>query len=370
MNEYFADPDSLYKKCGLDPKSILTPFYKGSKDEMMECSVCMDDLTGDQMYSLSCNHLLCKNCWKGFLKNAVNNEGPSCLNKNCPYPKCTMICNEPLFKEILDQEDFYKYSTYIKNSLIDDNPNLKWCPNSLCGKIVSIQSKFLRSVTCKCGESYCFDCLKDPHDPLSCENYDEWMKDLIKKIDDYQLVNLGVKKCPKCKANIEKNGGCNYMACTCGYEFCWECLEYHNHYDHVCFSGNKKENFIPSELYSKMRKKYKMHNKSQALEHKSIEKLKEKIDVERITKNEGNYLEIGFKRLKECRNVLKWSYPYLYFCKDEKEKNLMEFSLVDLENYTERLSYFLENKPLEEKNTIISLTKLAESKIDYVLNGV
>ena len=34
-----------------------------------------------------------------------------------------------------------------------------------------------------------------------------------------------VQECPKCRATIEKNGGCNHMVCsTCRCEYCWVCL--------------------------------------------------------------------------------------------------------------------------------------------------
>lgn len=31
------------------------------------------------------------------------------------------------------------------------------------------------------------------------------------------------QRCRKCKAYVEKNGGCNHMTCRCGHEFCWRC---------------------------------------------------------------------------------------------------------------------------------------------------
>lgn len=36
-----------------------------------------------------------------------------------------------------------------------------------------------------------------------------------------------LQECPKCKATIEKDGGCNHMVCKnshCKTEFCWVCL--------------------------------------------------------------------------------------------------------------------------------------------------
>jgi len=37
--------------------------------------------------------------------------------------------------------------------------------------------------------------------------------------------NKDVKKCPKCKILIEKNGGCNHMTCPkCEVHICWRCV--------------------------------------------------------------------------------------------------------------------------------------------------
>jgi hypothetical protein len=43
---------------------------------------------------------------------------------------------------------------------------------------------------------------------------------------EMSLVQVKVrgKQCPKCKRFIEKLGGCFYMNCACGAQFCWGCL--------------------------------------------------------------------------------------------------------------------------------------------------
>lgn len=48
------------------------------------------------------------------------------------------------------------------------------------------------------------------------------------KEDDYKTEQYlsGLKKCPKCHANVIKNGGCNHISCVCGCHFCWICGYY------------------------------------------------------------------------------------------------------------------------------------------------
>jgi hypothetical protein len=42
-----------------------------------------------------------------------------------------------------------------------------------------------------------------------------------------QLMQSGtMKPCPRCRAGVEKNGGCLHMACRCGHEFWWCMREY------------------------------------------------------------------------------------------------------------------------------------------------
>lgn len=36
------------------------------------------------------------------------------------------------------------------------------------------------------------------------------------------LANGSLLRCA-CGRNIEKDGGCNYVKCLCGVEWCWEC---------------------------------------------------------------------------------------------------------------------------------------------------
>lgn len=39
------------------------------------------------------------------------------------------------------------------------------------------------------------------------------------------VKSLNMKRCPKCKAWVEKNKGCNHIICVCGSNFCYVCGE-------------------------------------------------------------------------------------------------------------------------------------------------
>merc|ERR1712176_47550 len=88
---------------------------------------------------------------------------------------------------------------------------------------------------------FCFTCGEGVHWPLTCERLAEWKQrvtDEIGKVDDGNgdpdfnelaqkiWLKANTRPCPKCKAPIEKNDGCNHMVChSCRHEFCWICRQ-------------------------------------------------------------------------------------------------------------------------------------------------
>ena len=79
-----------------------------------------------------------------------------------------------------------------------------------------------------CGSMWCVQCnmfylegSDISHNGRSCRMLEQIHqgKDPTKITIDTTCV-----KCPKCHADIEKNGGCNHMTCRCGAHFCYWCL--------------------------------------------------------------------------------------------------------------------------------------------------
>jgi len=354
----------------------------------------MDDFDGSDMFSLSCKHSMCRGCWKDFLHVAIG-DGPSCLYKTCPQSKCKIVIDENLVTSIVDKKHNEKYSKFLARSFVDDNPNIKWCPQPDCGKAVLCTDSTTSFVKCKCSYKFCFKCNAEAHTPCSCKELKKWKK---KEQDESETANwftANTKDCPKCGRSIEKNGGCNHMSCSlCKYDFCWICMD-----DWKVHGGNtggfyKCNRFKPEELdkreankerktaraalekYMHYFKRYANHEQSQRFEKKLRQLAEEKMkDLQRINKYSSwidvQYIQKAVDQLVECRRSLKFTYVYAYYLDDGSEKNLFEYLQEQLERVTEQLSEILESDVKKfNRDDIINITKSAQTRLGHLLTGV
>ena len=374
--DYFDQPKKVLKTSGIDLDYVNSSFLIGTEEEM-ECSCCFDDFEGKEMFSLPCKHFLCGGCWKNYNEVGIK-DGTQCLSLKCPYPKCNLVVSEVMIKKTVSKELFEKYNKYLMRSFIDDDPNIQWCPNPKCGKVIYSNSNST-NVLCSCGICFCFQCNEIGHAPLACKHFKEW--ELKRKNDSAtaHFIVQNTKACPKCNKSIEKNGGCNYIGCVCGHGFCWVCLGPHDHNmsAHVCQKyqeGESKETERKMlEKYMFYFTRYKTHEQSEELEEKLRTSTEEK-RKELMQNQKGSYLELDYlinamEQLFECRKILKFTYPYSYFLTGKNEKNLFDYLQQELETNTEELSYLLENKATD-KQSIINSAKVAKTRLEHLLEGV
>lgn len=100
--------------------------------------------------------------------------------------------------------------------------------------VISAKHKLVKKMDVECSScntDFCFNCNKSAHRPMDCDHYHAWLDRLGNTDgDNADWLKLNTKPCPKCKAAVDKNGGCMHMTCKCKYEFCWLCLgDYRNH---------------------------------------------------------------------------------------------------------------------------------------------
>lgn len=204
----------------------------------MYCHVCFTEISpgspqGPSATALAgCGHWFCDGCWQFHLAVATQEQGSRTLQ--CPEFRCdaevdlsTLLSLQPVRDVLVHQRR--QVEVQVMRMFL-----CKWCPNPCCGRVVKLAtsspSKVVvepTSMTCPCGQRFCFRCHGDPHWPLSCEHFTEYQAALRQRGHrltlDYAPVVVRGKACPSCRRFIEKYGGCPAMMCLCGFQFWWCC---------------------------------------------------------------------------------------------------------------------------------------------------
>lgn len=64
------------------------------------------------MFGLACGHFFCKPCWKDYLNLKINEEGQKANLVHCMAFKCTVIVDEGVVRQIVDNDVYNKYLRY------------------------------------------------------------------------------------------------------------------------------------------------------------------------------------------------------------------------------------------------------------------
>lgn len=207
------------------PKKNKTPTAEVLNQK--ECTVCFADYKDVERVMLSCGHVCCKNCLNNMLDLSLK-------EKDTDHFKC------PACKEHFDETDVQKvtenrnklnafYDVQLKEYLAKDN-SVKHCPTPDCPYSFINENNQPGSMKCPaCNRQYCSRCLFDHpvYKPCAEEGKPKpagKTSGKTKNMLDDEWIKNNTKKCPKCNANIQKNGGCLHMECRCGHKFCWVCL--------------------------------------------------------------------------------------------------------------------------------------------------
>jgi len=353
---YYSDSDAVLSRCGVSARcSSKTLTIKRPCFDTAVCLICLEDSL--EMHCMPCTHAFCRDCWRGYLEAAVG-EGPSCLYKTCPYPKC----NEKVTREDIEAVApnlLPKYSHYLLRSYVEINPCARWCPGRDCDK-VGLSATGWGSLSCDCGTSFCLRCGAEPHTPLSCKNLAHWNTKCASESETTKWVICNTRPCPKCCVRIEKNSGCNHMQCqSCKFEFCWNCMKsLENHKN--CSQYDPKEaiaaySTTKTELdrYIHYFTLFNTHRKSENFAKEQLTQTEQRmisfqVSSETFTWLDIQYLKTAAEQLIECRRVLKYSYVYAYYLSDNTTtRGHFDYLQGVLEKFTENLS-MLSEKPYKE----------------------
>eukprot|EP00245_Coleochaete_scutata_P005603 TRINITY_DN19268_c0_g1_i1.p1 TRINITY_DN19268_c0_g1~~TRINITY_DN19268_c0_g1_i1.p1 ORF type:complete len:588 (-),score=91.66 TRINITY_DN19268_c0_g1_i1:664-2427(-) len=362
--EWFQDEDRVRNDVGL---LLKRQDQLRDAKQRLTCNICFEDFTLDSMKAAACGHFFCNECWTGYIKNAIS-EGPGCLGLRCPLPACNAAVGEDMVLGLASEEHRMKYLRYLLRSYVEDSRKTKWCPGPGCEYAVELDVSFSSSydIVCKCGYNFCWHCLADAHRPVDCQTVTEWMQKNSTEAENTNWILANSKPCPKCKRPIEKNQGCMHMSCSppCKFEFCWLCLgawSEHGERTGGFYACNRYETAKQEGVYDETERRREMaknslekythfyerwnaneHSRLKALENlkdMQAEKMEMLSDKQCQPVSQLKFVMEAWLQIVECRRVLKWTYAYGYYLREDEaaKRQFFEYLQGEAESGLERL---------------------------------
>jgi ariadne-1 len=362
----------LYKQARISNTCEIDEFF----GDTYECPTCYDDVDLENTRIYTCGHRFCKTCWGEHISVKL---GDGTTSIGCMDTKCNVRLDDNFIYEFLDSEAKVRYSRKIAENVVEENAHLKWCSSiPSCGHIVYSRNKdAMVQIYCPCGHSFCFSCYDDCHIPATCTMLKCWRKQCKDDSMTGEWLKVHTRDCPKCHKLIEKNGGCNHIACKCGHHFCYVCLGDFDSksYQHNCvkFTDDQSKSDSVLKRYMYYYDRFKIHEDSRKKEGQVriniTKKMQEMYQSKAVASwFDNQWLKNAMEILFLCRRVLQYSFAFGYYLFDlsgsvnmtalkgvrsmsnqeiKVARGLFENLQELLENGTERLSGLIE-KPLIE----------------------
>lgn len=217
------------------------------------CEICCDECPHDEMYSLSCGHWFCTDCWGGYLESKINSQA---ILITCPQQNCPIHVPLDMPSVLCSKEAVSKSHSSILKAFVEDRVGSRlqatYCknPRGCEGVVILADDSACSEAMCSlCGYAFCASCDFPSHLPATCEMIASWDQmggyietGRVEDLENRKLKHQTTKPCPKCGIRIEKNQGCPHMSCRCKHQVrCGDGCECHGHgYGHeiMCHSRN------------------------------------------------------------------------------------------------------------------------------------
>ncbi|KAK6506482.1 hypothetical protein TWF506_011389 [Arthrobotrys conoides] len=185
------------------------PLETYPQEKCITCFTCESNVPAHQTVTLPCGHIHCHDCLLMNYETVI--KSPAGFPPRCCEPldfETTSFC---LSSEQI--EDFLRVKARHESTRI--------IPCAYCG-----EELFDANTVISESAAYCLDCNR-----LTCTICQKEMhKDVCPQSQGTtELQETATKakwnQCPRCHCLIEKIGGCNYITCGCGQNFCTKCGE-------------------------------------------------------------------------------------------------------------------------------------------------
>jgi len=375
QEDWYTDMDRVRSR------GVPAPVPPAKEGEKVQCMMAYcDEVPKTEARALGCGHWICNDCWKGFISSQVT-KGPECTftlcpgwdckKKNCKHRlqdgcKCQVIVPRSYFKYFLkdDPAALGKYNKWVRDSFVEKNRHITWCPNNACHKVVEYsKDNHDKEIPCECGHTFCFKCGLGAHQPVPCDLAARFLALDSSDALSAKLIAAITKPCPKCGIRIQKNEQCLHMRCSkCGANFCWLCKEdwsTHSGSYWACQKFNEQKdkggaiteeqkeimtNQALMQKYTFFRGKYNHHQKQV---QSSIAKMKE-IENSSLSLSKTKALVDSVSHLVGAHRQLQWSFCLSYFLQDSSAKHLFILQQDELVKLTLELDKLIHGKSTED----------------------
>lgn len=201
------------------PPLLGAPAARGTSVRRVPCPVCLEKVRQSDTYALACGHAVCVPCFSRYV--ALHDRQ---LLLACPgSADCDQYVPPSAVAELHSAE---AHARALQAAFLASGAGREFraCPHPDCGYTLERLSTREKSVACRDGHEFCFECGAPPHFNLACERAAEWRAIVDEEHRSAAWINEFTKQCPQCRTRIQKSEGCNHMVCShCRYQFCWLC---------------------------------------------------------------------------------------------------------------------------------------------------
>ncbi|KAL2920607.1 putative E3 ubiquitin-protein ligase ARI8 [Bienertia sinuspersici] len=158
-DEWLDCEEKVRKEVGLFVKPVVETSAVAAEVSFsiyIACRICNTEFPRDAMFSVSCGHQICRSCWKGYIREAIN-DGARCLTLRCAEPSCTAAVNLDLIKLVSSEGDKEKFENHVLKYYLACSGEGKWCPAPNCNYAVLSSGGGEGNVTCQCLHSFCWN---------------------------------------------------------------------------------------------------------------------------------------------------------------------------------------------------------------------
>jgi ariadne-1 len=374
--DYERQPKDLFERAGIKVSSRKGSLELVQAEAPGVCPVCWCDFEATELLMTACGHLACIDCWRGHFEARIDSrEKITCV-------ECGGHVSMSTIAQFVGPVMLRRYCLLFCEQDIQEGRQNIHCIRPECPFVLTIESVGCCGVaTCKCGMRVCWHCRGEAHAPVTCDQMARWRvisedKSVIQ--NEWEMSNT--KPCPKCKARIEKNGGCNHMTCrSCSYEFCWICGHRWSGHN-ASYQCNSEQNFDDKfaakagdlERAAFFSRHYRAHQLSQVNEHKAKERTLMRLANLYISNgmrgDEASEFAIrAVSAVDTARSVLIWSYPYAFFMKPGQGLALFQHLQAQLAIYVDELTDCIENKADSSMETIVKFLMTVEKNTEVLI---